>query len=484
MKKETLSEAIGGVDERLIEAAEGKHRAARRWTRWAALAACLALVVTCAALFPHMGGNSSEQGNPSEGMFDLYSGPILPLAGEGGDVLTVSRDVVLDFSGGASRAEVLDHYTLYNPSEETVTVTLRYPFAGTLRELEEQCPVVTVDGQAVDAERYAGRDASGNEPDGLDLVRLNSWEDYVQLLADGAYLDAASGEHADLSDVPVIVYRFDGARAETAGGKSVNPTIRAEFTLDYEKTVVLSYGFHGGRYDQEAGEMGRSFSIGREGDLAYGTSRYLLVLGEDIEGLTTRGYVTGGWDTEETIEASVDVVRYESDLDTVLRQLFDQMYREWSDAEDWAGNSDQEMWYTLYCDDLRDHGLLSEKVANRYQEGMLEDLSFALVDRVFYLELTITIPAGDRTELLFSMEKEGSCQLPGGSRDAEPWTYGYDLAVQLGSDLSFEHQTVRLINTDGIRLEEQSFGFALENGVTEVELEPETERCSLVVLDR
>lgn len=484
MKKETLSEAIGGVEERLIEEAAGTPgRSRRRRTRWAALAACLALVVTGVALFPRMGGSGSSEppgsteGNGAAPGFDLYYGPILPLtAAEGGEALTVSRDVTLDFAGGATRAGVTERYTLYNPSEEPVTVTLRYPFVGSLRELETQRPTVTAGDQTADAVLHAGGYAGG-DPD-----RLDSWEDYAALLADGEYLSRAPGEHADLSGIPVIVYRFDDARA-ASDEEAINPTIRAEFSLDYDETVVLSYGFQGGKYDLESGRMGRSFSIGREGGTIYGTSRYLLVLGEDIDGLTTQGYVTGGWDTERTMETSVNVARYETDLDTALNQIFDLMYRDWIDVEDWPAESDREMWYNLYCDDLSDSGLLSEETANRALEGMLEGLEFALVERVFYLEMQLTIPAGGQTELLFSMEKAGSHQVPGGSRSGKLRPYGYDLATTLGSGLSFERQTARLTNTDGIRLGEQNFGFDLENGITQVELDPGTEHYSLVVLD-
>lgn len=68
--------------------------------------------------------------------------------------------------------------------------------------------------------------------------------------------------------------------------------------------------------------MGRGFSIRQPGE--WGNEEqvcYLIVLGEDITDLATQGYVTGGFDTAEEIDAGVTIRRYESDLGTELRQI-------------------------------------------------------------------------------------------------------------------------------------------------------------------
>ena len=49
---------------------------------------------------------------------------------------------------------------------------------------------------------------------------------------------------------------------------------------------------------------------------------------------------------------------------------------------------------------------------------------------------------------------------------------GYDLATALGSALTFTGQTAALANTENIEIVRQNLGFDLENGVTEVTLDP------------
>ena len=93
---------------------------------------------------------------------------------------------------------------------------------------------------------------------------------------------------------------------------SPNPTIRVTFSLDYDRTRVLTTGFHAGMSDRENGIMGKGFSIPQPGELRPTEEWCLIVVGEDISDLAAQGYVTGGWDTEETIEAGATMERYET----------------------------------------------------------------------------------------------------------------------------------------------------------------------------
>lgn len=463
MKKETLMDAVGHVDDSLIDTAarpDGR-RGGRHWKRWIALAACLALVVTAVALFPHMGGNSSEPPNMGESGKYYYRGPILPLTLDGtGEGVSADREITLDFSNRLSRADVTDCYTLRSGSEEPITVKLRYPFAGQLRELDRQRPELRIDGQVTDTVlRVTALGQDG----------LEHWEDYEKLLADAAY---ATAEHADLSDVSVIVYRFDDPWGPEESDEIPNPTIRAEFALDYEKTAVLSYGFNGGRNDLEAGEMGRSFSIPRPAEAGYGRSRYLIVLGEDIEALTVSGYDTGGWTTMQTVESGVTIVRYESDLGTVLKDVSDLMYQARSEGEK-QDDGAREAWYALLCDEVAGRGT----EPSYEQDGMLEDSEFDYADQLFWVETEVTIPAGGSVTLSFRMEKAGSYYAYNGGWDSDSWAY--ELATLLGSDLSLTGQTLRLIRGEGVVIGAQSFGFDPDSGVTEAELDPTIDRYML-----
>ena len=53
----------------------------------------------------------------------------------------------------------------------------------------------------------------------------------------------------------MTVYQFTDTYAPEDRGETSNPTIRAAFDLDYNKTRVLTYGFHACRYDPESGGL-------------------------------------------------------------------------------------------------------------------------------------------------------------------------------------------------------------------------------------
>lgn len=471
MKKETLYDAIGGVDEALIEGAAKPRKRKVRWQVWAPVAACLAVVIALGGWLStiRMGSTSAPNVNGSDGTnnsgaFHSYAGPILPLTTlEGGEGLTAERGVTFDLADGLYRIGVTDSYTLTNTTGQDMTVELLYPVISSLWELEEFGATITVDGIQAETTLLAG--GYLGEFSGTD------YEGYSALLSDGSYLAAALEGHVDLSDIPVTVYEFTNVWGPERTDDIPNPTIRAYFNLDYDKTTVLTYGFNGGMNDREEGLMGRQFSIPMAAALDYGQPCYLIVLGDDIENLTTEGYVTGGWDTKKTIEYGVDITRYETDLDSILREVFDLMYEQ---SYSWPAGSSREQWYALFCDYLVYYGVLAEDGIARGVEGMLSGMDFAVMTRVCWQQVAVTVPAGGSVEVTVSMIRESSHNYPGTGSDY--YLYGYELATGLGSNLTFTRQTAVLKNAEGVELVEQNFGFDLQNGVTAVELDPTVER--------
>lgn len=297
---------------------------------------------------------------------------------------------------------------------------------------------------------------------------------------------AAFAEWPDLSQVPVTVYRFTnywGPEPDEEAGIP-NPTIRAGFDLDYSKTTVLTYGFHGACYDREAGTMIQEFSIPRPGRLGYGHPYYLLVVGEDIRNLTTGGYVTGGTDADtKTLEGCrVKVERYETDLDSALEGAAELMYenrkREEPSEED--RQIDFEMYFGLMKEYLVSNGLLSENEEGHHDIGSLD---FEVVDRVFYLEAQVTVPAGEGLLLTAEMRREASFDFFCAGTENQG-IFGYDLVTKLGSCLDFTGQTALLEDRGKIEIVRQNFGFDLEQGIREVTLDPKTEHYYLEVRDK
>ena len=533
---ERLLEAMNSLPDATLEenvpVTAGKKR---RWKKWAALAACLCVVVLGVGVFtgyiPLLGGRAGQGGSGSDGasVFMSYAGPVFPLTlGEENAAIEAERNVTLDFEPWApvwisnreeadsrtwlteaERQEVLelynehypeggqyksstdilvtDAYMLTNTSAEEQTLTVRYPFVSGLDNLEENRPTLTADGTELETTLRVGSYAGGfegvwgaNDPEGTaNLAYPHSWTDYQTLLSDGSYLENTLGPGPDVTDVPVVVYKLTdpyGPEQDEEAGIS-NPTLRVSFDLDYDRTTVLTYGFHGASYNREAGVMIQDFSIPQPGEPNYGTKEfYLLVLGEDVENMTIQGYANGSLEADaprlEGCGATVE--RYESDLDTMLRQLLPLIWEE-------AGQegADFEMYYRAFLEQLLSYGVLSDEPVERYDTGWLENIEGGMV-RVCWLESEVTVPAGGTVSITAAMTKEGSYDFHC-AETANQGVYGYDLVTRLGSNLACSVQTATLEDRGQIEIVRQNFGFDLERGITTVPLDPAEEHYYLEV---
>ncbi len=535
-ESERLLEAMNSLPDATLEenvpVTAGKKR---RWKRWATLAACLAVVVLGVGIFtgfiPLLGGRAGQNGSGSEGasVFMSYAGPVFPLTLSGENTaIEAQRNITLDFEPWvpvwlsnqeeadsrtwlteAERQDVLDFYneyfpdggryesstdilvtdsyTLTNTSAEDQTLTILYPFVSKLDNLEENKPTLTADGAELSTTLRVGTYAGGFEgvwgadnPEGTaNLAYPHSWTDYQTLLSDGSYLENALGPGPDVTGVPVVVYKLTDPYGPEQDEKAgiTNPTLRVSFSLDYDKTTILTYGFHGASYDREAGTMIQSFSIPQPGEIDYGTKEYyLLVLGEDVEDMTIRGYTSGGMEEKTPVleGCGAAVERYESDLDTMLRQLLPLI---WEDRG--PEDAEFELYYRAFLEQLLSYGVLSDEPVERYDTGWLEFIEEGMV-RVCWLESEITVPAGGTLSLAAAMTKAGSYDFDCTGTD-NAGVCGYDLVTRLGSNLACSVQTATLEDRGQIEIVRQNFGFDLEQGITTVTLDPEEEHYYLEV---
>ena len=533
MKSDELLDAIGEAkDEYVQDVRNAKVKKIPGWAKWtSAIAACLVLTIGVSLFFGGMGGNAGAGGSGHEdgSTFMSYAGPVFPLTlREENAAISADRTVTMDFApwvpvwisneeeaasrtnlteeekqdvidtynewypeGGRYQSSgkilVSDTYTLTNSSSEDQTISILYPFASSLNGLSENRPTITINEEAINTELYAGSYAgtfqgawenwaeTHENPGSLNLQYIESWEGYETLLSDGSYLERALGDYPDLSHIPVIVYKFTDAwgPAEDDDAGIPNPSMRIMFEMDYDKTNVLSYGFHSGSNDRENGIMGRGFSIREEGERWYGNPYYLIVIGDDVQNMTSQGYVTGGWDTKNEVESGVTITRTESDLESALREAASFYYGEMTDVQNYVETDPEygfEMYYGLLKEHLLAYGVLSEKEIDRYASGWIEELDIVGVDRVFWLEAEITIPAGESVTLTAAFEKEPSFDFTCADT-ANKGISGYDMVTALGSNLLFTQQTACLEDRGQIEIVRQNFGFDLENGIKEVILD-------------
>lgn len=471
------------------------------------------------------GGGGHDEGS----VFMSYAGPVFPLTlWEENAAITAQRNITMDFAPwvpvwisneeeaashtGLTEAErqdileeynewypkggyyqlseeilVTDSYTLTNSSHKEQTFRVLYPFVSSLHSLGEHRPALTLNGMAHETELHAGSYAGAfqgawenweethENPGSLNLLQLDSWEGYRMLLEDGSYLQRALGDFVDLSHIPVVVYEFTdpwGPEEDDDAGIP-NPSMRVTFELDYDNTTVLSHGFHSGSYDRENGIMGRGFSIREEWERDYGQPYYLIVIGDDIENMECQGYATGGWDTKKKVESGVTVTRSESNLETALRTAAGYSYQSVTDGVRYSQTEaafDFEMYFGLMKEHLVAYGVLSENGAERYATGSLAELDVVGVDRVFWLEAEITIPAGGSVSLEAVFRKEPSFDHYCAATE-NTGVSGYDLVTALGSNLTITQQIAGLEDRGQIEIVRQNFGFDLANGINEVLLD-------------
>lgn len=462
----------------------------RRWVRWAAAAAaCLCLAAGLWLRFlPRMGSSAGGAAGEEGAVFQSYAGPVLPLTlSEETEAVTAERTLTWDFapwekvwisneeaadrSGltGSDRQELLadlsgtwpeggryesstdvqvtDAYTLTNTTNEDQLLTLRYPFTASLRTLEEETPVLTAGETTLDTTLTVGQ--SGEY--------LSSWEDCENLLSQGTV-----GE-TDLSTLAVTVYRFTDPYGPEESEEAPNPSLQVEFSLDYDATAVLRFGFAGGSYGREAGEMCQSFSIPQPGEKSYRQERVLIVLGEDVVDLSVTGTVSGGADSAPLDGCGVTVERYESDLFAVLKELEEPLW------EALSGSGDRALFFRCLAQTLKED---LETPGWTWQQGAvnLTDLGSQVLtgDRVCYLEDSVTVPAGGSLTLTASLTKAASHDFAGGG--GETGLRGYDLVTTLGSNLRFTRQQAVIEDRGLVEIAEQNLGFDLAAGIRRVEL--------------
>ena len=514
MKAQHLFQILGLVDEDLIDEAWTYAPAAKKppltrrmpWLRGAAAAACCVLVCTFGFFYLVTGGfrgmgsaapnttgdtAASESATTEAGEdgfldnadtaagFLSYAGPVLPLTTlETGTGLTAQRDVTFDFTPGTDTdgstrqwgAMVTDHYTLTNPTDSDRTITALYPVTGSFADLASMDPQVAVNGSPAEATLYAGGYAGtfGNQNDHngstYNLAVPGSWEDYAALVSDGYYRTAALGGGSDLS-TPVTVYDFSDV---TLTGEAERPELVVSCIFDPEKTTILSYDFSSSDWD-ESGTW-RQYGQRITGDHRWGTPT-LIVLGEDISYSLLGDY---GPDAPALTGAECAVTRRETTLGAALEELCRAELAQYTDQTQWPELSrlPLDLHVKAAAELLTEYGLLSDVPVDRYADGRLDDLlrEALFMDRVLYLAVPVTVPAGGSTELSVTFWKEPGFDF-GGSGTGREGLQGFEVLTTTGSALDFTGQTAALVNGSGVEIVEDDFGFAPEGGTVSLDLQ-------------
>lgn len=520
MKAQRLFQVLGLIDEDLIDEAWTYAPAAKKppltrrmpWLRGTAVAACCVLVCTFGFFYlvtggfrgmgsyaetaaPETAGDSADAGsatseeaesNSSGGSapnFLSYAGPVLPLTTLESDTgLTAERALTFDFTPGTYDdgsprqwgAQVTDHYVLTNPTEADVTVTALYPVTGSFASLGSMAPQLTVNGSPAEAilygSSYAGTFGDENDRDGSthNLAGPYSWEDYAALVSDEGYLTDALGDGPDLS-TPVIVYRFSDFSAPHETYRAATQAV--EFTIDESTSTILSYGFNGLSLDAQTGWRRYDYFV-PDGIRKESNLKVLVVLGEDISSYTLQGYSNGACET--AIDGvTCTVTRQETTLEDVLQELCRTELAQYTDQTQWPELSQLplELHVKAAAELLTEYGPLSDAPMDRYTDGRLDDLlnEALFMDRVLYLAVPVTIPAGGSTELSVTFWKEPSYDFAGSGTGREG-LQDFGVLTTAGSNLDFSSQTAALVNGSGVEIWEDDFGLVPEGDAVSLDL--------------
>ncbi len=464
MRADDIFDAVGNVNEKDIEEAKAplqKQSKLRPWLKWGTVAASFVLVigigVMAAIIF--RGGNAG--GGSNDGLtYMSYAGPVFPLTLKGEADITAERNVDLDFAeyserDYATQIKVTDSYTLKNPTDSDITFTALYPYAGLSTDAP---PTVTVNGETAETKVIAG----GYNPD-----RMTSFADYERLVKGGKYPESIYREYPSLDGIPAVVYRLHDY-VYTEDERATNPTLLMSFYIDTEKTFVYNYNMNLGRYNDESGYVARGTSsiyVKENADekYRYPDDAFVIIVGEDIDGYTVKGYRDGGCDKGEEVEdLSCTVTRYESNLGDVLGYFL----ADFAD-EGYAVANDTETAMDLTAEMLSYVGALDITNSDQSYSNLENVFSYTRnSSRVMYLEFDVTVPAGGTVNVTSSMLKHASEDFVGENKDR----HGYSVAASLGSSLKYDSQTASLSNTSGIEIVQDNFGFDLDSGITKVPL--------------
>ncbi|MFI3254169.1 MAG: hypothetical protein R3Y63_07490 [Eubacteriales bacterium] len=496
-----IYDAITGISDEFVEEAlnykADSEKKTKKWKHYCAMAASLAFVVGIGTYLWQNGAfQGASSGNGSGGGFSgneiqtfmSYAGPVFPLTMEGeNEYISATRQINYDFSPylpseetqiwedssenvvnrSKREAIITDTYLVENQGNLEETVTFRYPITATLTHHKNQLPTIQVDGKEVESRLRLGDSETYYEEDFPTSFYANSFEDYVAFLENGHIFSDTTGVSLD---IPVTVYRFTDHQANFEEGNS--PTLAVSCTIDNDKTVILTHGFHGGSWNEDTGERINSYSIPQPNETGFEETRYFIVIGEDVE-ISLQGYKTGGYDPKDKFDSpTATIIREETSLSAVLKEISqDNSY--YRTPEEISSLISEEEFLQLVGNFLEQYQSLRPIQTNYFQPAMLEDsfMMITSVNRLFYAEFEVTIPSGGAVEIVAQASKEASYNHY--YKGSDVTTNGFDLVTQLGSNLVFAEQSASVETHDRVEIIGQNFGFDVENGITSVELDLE-----------
>jgi len=377
----------------------------------------------------------------------------------GGESVAARRHVDFNFSpySQPETREVMlsDRYELTNTGSESVTVSLAYPFEGSLLEAKPYIPAISVNAGAAETSLIAS--PASVAP----LGAAGGWEDYRTMMekqdfpADALALPPRWEE-------PVILYKIACMPCEAADTADY-PYLQIGFTAEPESILWT--------YRLGSGENYLTLNYPTAGSPWDTGTGYLLVQGGGITFTGIQGHHSSypGKDSNRLEGMDVEITTMETTFAQALILL----------AEDFsaAPQYDRQLQDSPYntpevltagaMKRLTTEGYHTQATAYRILDSLFASV---LSDRgILYQTFSVTLAPGETAEIEASYRLRPSRDFSG-IRQA---TDGYAMATRLGSDLTVTSQSASVSASEYIQIVEQNFGFDLENGIVDVGLDME-----------
>ncbi len=305
---------------------------------------------------------------------------------ENSPIIVKNENLVFDFSDNDDShytisGKVTAAYDMVNPTNESLSVNMAFPFVGVMEKLSGDDIVITADGSTIPYTIYAG-DVVNNHGSPRDDEKGASFE-FADILG-------------NITDIP---YKAESFR-ENEKGKlytlHVRPTtdqrinLAVDFRLDHRKTKVLTRGFN--RYEREA-EKTRVASWCYEPEVLE-----IYVLGEDID-LNINAYSDGEL-SKKTDLFDCRSFKQEVDLRTYLMS-----YIEKETDIDNSVISDAQL-YNLYAEALDRY--FTKHMGFCSEHDLMAQRNY---ERIFTLVYTVEFPPEEEKEVSVTYNTSGTMDM-------------------------------------------------------------------------
>ena len=406
--------------------------------------------------------------NEYEAFVGFNPGPLMPvtLAQENGFV-TAQRDMTYDFSNVTKESDgfvaIRDSYEFTNSSDEDQTVTLLYPYQGTIYEMNNGSkPSVSVDGKVVDSEMttgvYYGKDSLGYEQL---LSFAHSTDELDCIIGDVASHADVKSVDEELWNKNVLVYEFSDVKC--AGDPTEYGAYAVKFKAeDYKNIYFQDIG--GVTYSE--GYLYAGFYV--EDVMNGDTPKIIFMDGKEPEDYSEQGYsCMEFFEQYESDDVSASMTKREMAFGKVFDEVMtsNRVAEKWGEARDLSAK-EQQLWEGFTAQ------IVSDVVARNAQGGEYDDMSAyfsnSLSDMAYYAYTGTT---------LFLVKNEVTIPA-GGSIHVE---YEYLNAINMGTNMTFTKQIANIAEQGNIEIIDQNYQFDLDAGVKSVELALDAERYYMIV---